>query len=75
MFYLLKPCSNQHYLLFHIAILISSSGSSFNIINAVKYVKNNGIYIITFLGFNKNNPHNQLSNIKFWADSKSYNYD
>ena len=38
------------------AILISSSGSSKNIVNAAIYAKDNGINVITFTGFDEDNP-------------------
>ena len=38
-----------------VVILISSSGESANILNAAKHIKNNGLSLITFSGFNKNN--------------------
>ena len=56
-----------------IAILISSSGSSLNIINAAKYCKKNKIFVITFSGFNNTNALNQIGDINFWLDSKAYN--
>ncbi len=56
-----------------IAILISSSGSSPNIVNAAKYAKENGISIISFSGFDKKNPLNQLGDINFLVESKAYN--
>jgi len=56
-----------------VAILISSSGSSPNIVNAAKYAKDNGIHVISFSGFAKTNPLNQLGDINFWVDSKAYN--
>jgi D-sedoheptulose 7-phosphate isomerase len=56
-------------------ILISSSGSSRNIINAAKNAKKLGIFpIITFSGHKKNNELSSLGNINFWVNSKSYNY-
>tara|TARA_Y100000590_G_C15637858_1_gene983703 strand:+ start:998 stop:1561 length:564 start_codon:yes stop_codon:yes gene_type:complete len=56
-----------------IVILISSSGSSKNIVNAAKYAANNGISIITFSGFDNSNPLHQLGDIKFLVESRSYN--
>ena len=46
-------------------ILISSSGKSKNIVNAAKYTKNNGLKLITFTGFSKNNSINKLGHINF----------
>ena len=56
-----------------VVILISSSGSSPNIVNAAKYAKENEMYVISFSGFEHTNPLNQLGDIKFWVDSKAYN--
>ncbi len=55
-------------------ILISSSGTSKNIVNAAKYCKKNKIKLITFSGFSKKNPLNKLGNINFHIDSNEYNY-
>ena len=56
-----------------VAVLISSSGKSLNIINAAKYVKKNGIKLVTFSGFDSNNPLKQNGDINFWVNSKAYN--
>ena len=56
-----------------VAVLISSSGSSPNIVNAAQYARENGIYVLSFSGFEQTNPLNQLGDVKFWADSKAYN--
>lgn len=55
-------------------ILISSSGTSNNIVNAAKYCKSNKINLITFSGFNNDNPLSKLGNINFHIDSNKYNY-
>ena len=54
-------------------ILISSSGTSKNIVNAAKYAKRKGIYLITFSGFDSKNPLRKLGKINFWLNSKDYN--
>jgi len=56
-----------------LAILISSSGSSMNIINGANTAKNLGVKLITFSGFNENNPLRQLGDINFHVDSRGYN--
>jgi len=57
-----------------ILILISSSGSSQNMINASKFAKKRGIKnIITFTEFSKNNPLKENGSINFWVNSKAYN--
>ena len=56
-------------------ILISSSGKSKNMINAIRAAKKKGIKnIITFTGHKKNNPLSKLGKINFWINSKSYNH-
>jgi len=56
-----------------LAILISSSGTSKNIINGGLKAKNMGLKVITFSGFSADNPLRQLGDINFWVDSKAYN--
>lgn len=56
-----------------LAILISSSGTSKNIINGGLKAKNMGLKVITFSGFNADNPLQQLGNINLWVDSRAYN--
>ena len=55
-------------------ILISSSGTSKNIIKAARYCKKNNLPIITLSGFKKNNPLSKLGNINFHINSENYNY-
>ena len=55
-------------------ILISSSGTSKNIVNAAKYCKKNSINLITFSGFKKNNPLSKLGNVNFYINSRIYNF-
>ena len=54
-------------------ILISSSGQSSNVINAAKYANQNNINVITFTGFQSNNPLSISGDLNFWLDSKAYN--
>lgn len=54
-------------------ILISSSGSSKNMINAAKIAKEIGVDIVTFTGFKPDNPLKQEGEVNFWLDSKAYN--
>ena len=55
------------------AILISSSGSSKNILNAADVAKDLNINVITFSGFSKDNPLRKKGDVNFWLDSKAYN--
>ena len=58
-----------------VLILISSSGTSKNMINACKSAKNKKISkIITLTGHNKDNPLSKLGDINFWINSKAYNF-
>ena len=62
-------CNNKDLL-----ILISSSGTSKNIVNAANHCKLNNINLITFSGFNKDNALSKLGNINFYINSNNYNY-
>ena len=55
-------------------ILISSSGTSKNIVNAAQYCKDNNIDLITLSGFNKDNPLSTLGNVNIHIESTEYNY-
>ena len=55
-------------------ILISSSGTSKNIVNAAKYCKDNKISLITLSGFDINNPLAQLGNVNIHIPSEKYNF-
>ena len=57
-----------------IIILISSSGKSMNMINAAKKSKEIGMKLITFTGFNIDNPLRKYGDLNFWVDSKNYNF-
>jgi len=55
-------------------ILISSSGTSRNIVNAAKYCKKKSMNLVTLSGFKKNNPLSKLGKINFHIDSNQYNF-
>ena len=55
-------------------ILISSSGTSKNILNAARYCKKKSIDLITFSGFKKNNPLTNLGKVNFHINSDQYNF-
>ena len=59
-----------------LAVLISSSGKSLNILNAARWCKKNKIKFITFSGNDKNNPLKKINTngINFWINSRAYNY-
>lgn len=56
-----------------IIVLISASGQSQNVINAATKSKTLGLTVITFSGFNSNNPLHKLGDINLWVDSEVYN--
>ncbi len=55
-------------------ILISSSGTSKNIVNAAKYCKKKSIDLITLSGFKKNNPLTKYGKVNFHIESDQYNF-
>ena len=56
-------------------IVISSSGSSKNMLNGVKAARNGNFNaVVTFTGFADENLLRQLGDINLWADSKAYNF-
>ena len=57
-----------------VLIAISSSGTSKNILNACDAAKQKSMSIITFSGFNENNPLQNKGDYNFWVNSKSYGY-
>ena len=56
-----------------VAILISSSGKSPNMINASIQAKSMKIKVITLTGFENDNPLRQFGELNFWVDSRAYN--
>ena len=56
-----------------LAILISSSGQSKNILNGAEKAKAMGLQLITFSGFSPDNPLRKQGHINFWVDSNIYN--
>ena len=58
-----------------VLIAISSSGKSKDIINGcISARENNFSKIVTFSGFDENNPLNNYGDLNFWIDSKAYNF-
>ena len=56
-----------------LAVLISSSGQSKNMIIGAKKAKYMGLKVITLTGFLPNNPLRKLGDVNLWVDSKAYN--
>ena len=57
-----------------LVIMISSSGSSENIINGALKAKEMGLKLVTLSGFDKDNPLSKIGDVSLWVDSESYNY-
>jgi len=57
-----------------LAVMISSSGKSKNILLGADKAKKMGLDLITFSGFSKDNPLRAMGSINFWVNSKSYNF-
>lgn len=57
-----------------LAILISSSGKSPNVIAGARKAKEMGLRVVTLTGFNGNNQLRTLGDINLWADSSNYNF-
>ena len=56
-----------------LAILISSSGKSQNILNAAEKANEMGMSVITISGFLTDNPLRKLGDLNLWVDSTEYN--
>jgi len=56
-----------------IAVLVSSSGRSPNVVCAAKAAKANNIKVVTFTGFDIDNPLKQEGELNFWLNSCAYN--
>lgn len=54
-------------------VLISVSGESPNLINALNYAKNKSIKTLSITGSSKKNTLNTSTDYSLWVDSKSYN--
>jgi D-sedoheptulose 7-phosphate isomerase len=56
-----------------LAILISSSGKSLNIINGAEKAKKIGLSVITVSGFLPDNPLRKLGDLNLWVNNSEYN--
>jgi len=56
-----------------LAILISSSGKSPNMLNGAAKSKKMGVSLITVSGFLTDNPLRKLGDLNLWVDSTEYN--
>lgn len=57
-----------------VLIAISSSGKSKNIIHAVEQAKQRQAQVITFTGFDAQNPLRALGDLNFWLNSSDYGF-
>lgn len=55
-----------------VLIVISSSGNSMNLVNAIRAMKEKGGMVITFTGFNKNNKCRSLGDINIHVPCQEY---
>jgi len=53
-------------------ICISSSGRSKNIIKAAAFAQSRGAYVVTFTGFDADNPLRQIGDCNYWVPSHNY---
>lgn len=56
-----------------LVVLISCSGTSLNIVNGAIATKGKGCQLVTFTGFEENNPVSVHADLKFWINSRAYN--
>lgn len=56
-----------------LVVLISSSGSSENMLRGSRYARENGMGLVTLSGFASDNPLRQLGDVNLWVDSTAYN--
>ncbi len=56
-----------------LAVLISSSGTSQNIVNGAEQARTMGLTVISLSGFSPENPLRQLGDLNLFAASDSYN--
>ena len=56
-----------------LAVLISSSGASQNIVNGAEQASAMGLAVISLSGFSPDNPMRRLGDLNLWAASDSYN--
>ena len=56
-----------------VVVLISSSGTSPNIVNAAHYAREHDLRCVTFSGFAPNNPLRAMGEPALWLDCNAYN--
>lgn len=56
-----------------VALLVSSSGASPNVLAAARQARDSGLRVVTLSGFAPDNPLRTLGDLNLWVDSRSYN--
>jgi D-sedoheptulose 7-phosphate isomerase len=56
-----------------VAILVSSSGTSPNVVFAANTARTIGMKVVTLSGFSENNPLKLSGDLNLWVNSKAYN--
>jgi D-sedoheptulose 7-phosphate isomerase len=56
-----------------VAVLVSSSGQSKNVLAAARQAREGGLRVVTFSGFAPDNPLRALGDLNLWVNSQSYN--
>lgn len=56
-----------------LAILISSSGQSPNMVQAARAARENGLRLATLTGFAADNPLRAMGDMNLWVESRAYN--
>ena len=56
-----------------LAVLISSSGQSPNMLNGAKQAQEMNLSLITLSGFREDNPSRGMGDVNLWVDSTAYN--
>jgi len=56
-----------------VLVLISSSGTSANVVNAARYAHGQGLAVATCTGCDADNPLRSVGGVNLWVNSHSYN--
>ena len=56
-----------------IAVIISSSGQSQNVVTRAKAARELGLQVVTLSGFQATNPLRKLGDLNLWVNSETYN--
>ena len=56
-----------------IAVIISSSGQSQNVVVGARAARELGLQVVTLSGFNASNPLRKLGDLNLWVNSETYN--